>query len=84
MSYLQARSRRARALRCYRVFFGSRPAEVDGVRDLLERAIRWRRLADAIRDPALAEEMRAIADAYLELAERAQAARYGVPHAAVG
>lgn len=84
MSYLQAKSRRARALRCYRVFFGSRPAEVDGVRDLLERAIRWRRLAEAIRDPPLADEMRAIADSYLELAERAQEARYDVSRVAVG
>jgi hypothetical protein len=84
VSYLQAKIHRARALRCYRTFFGSRPAEVDGVRDLLEHAIRWRRLAEAIRDPALAQEMRAIADSYLDLAERAQQERYPVSHAAAG
>jgi hypothetical protein len=66
---------RERALRCYRLFFETRPARADGVRDLLERAIRWRRLAEAMRDPALAAEMCAIADSYLDLAERAQFAK---------
>jgi hypothetical protein len=66
---------RERALGCYRVFFGTRPAQVDGVRDLLERAIRWRRLAEAMRDPELAAEMRTIADSYVDLAERAQHAK---------
>jgi len=84
VSQLEATSRRARALQCYRVFFGSRPTEIDGVRDLLERAIRWRRLAETIRDPALAQEMVAIAYSYLELAERAPEARYAVPHPPAG
>jgi hypothetical protein len=75
---------RERALHCYRVFFGARPAPVDRVRDLLERAIRWRRLAEAMSDPALADEMTAISQSYLALAEQAQRARYAPPIAAAG
>jgi hypothetical protein len=67
---------RERALLCYRVFFGTKPASTEMVRDLLERAIRWRRLADTMQDPVLAQEMRTIAASYLDLAERAQRARY--------
>jgi hypothetical protein len=67
---------RARALLCYRVFFGAAPAEVGGVRELLERAIRWRRLAESMRDPALAGEMQRIAESYLDLAERAQLTKF--------
>jgi hypothetical protein len=63
---------RERALHCFRLFYGARAVTIDSARDLLEQALRWRRLAEVVREPELASEMLRIALAYLELAERAQ------------